>query len=345
MANNRDKPIGENEETEYHFTDDDITYEAEPIDTIEESKPEPVVQRRANFLADFGTRRIILSVVAFIILLFIVYKIVVPNKDRNTIMPVAANEAPMQPMQAASAPVTQTVTTQNAAPANTNYAPTTSNQAPTPVTVQQPPQNIPQSMASTTVTPSQPSNVPPPMQQNMSQTQTTEMPPVMAVQGSTPTYPASSQQVETGATQLNTINNQLVSQMQPDYNQKLAEVSQQNKQMEDEIQKLNATVSSIEARMNQLVQLMVRQQADTQQKAEENQVQSQANAGPKLPYTVQAIIPGRAWLRANNGDTITVTEGDTIRDAGKVTRIDPYDGIIEINTGRKTVTLSYGNGG
>jgi hypothetical protein len=79
-----------------------------------------------------------------------------------------------------------------------------------------------------------------------------------------------------------------------------------------------------------------------------------ANPGPtsqlaqpeaKSPYNVQAIIPGRAWLRAENGETLTVTEGDLIKDLGRVSKIDPYDGVVEINTGTKVISLAYGNGG
>ena len=64
----------------------------------------------------------------------------------------------------------------------------------------------------------------------------------------------------------------------------------------------------------------------------------------KVAFSVQAIIPGRAWLRSDNGEALTVAEGDTIKGFGRVTKIDPYDGIVEVNTGNKVVSLSYGNG-
>ena len=59
---------------------------------------------------------------------------------------------------------------------------------------------------------------------------------------------------------------------------------------------------------------------------------------------MQAIIPGRAWLRTENGETITVAEGDMLKSLGRVTKIDPYDGTILIDTGVKVLTLTYGNG-
>lgn len=59
--------------------------------------------------------------------------------------------------------------------------------------------------------------------------------------------------------------------------------------------------------------------------------------GPTLPparsYLVQAIIPGRAWLKANNGQIITVGLGDAIPGFGKVVLIDPQNGIVQTDAG------------
>ena len=69
------------------------------------------------------------------------------------------------------------------------------------------------------------------------------------------------------------------------------------------------------------------------------------NAQPKIAYAVQAIIPGRAWLKSDAGDTVTVAEGDILKGFGRITKIDPYDGIVNIDTGNKVITLSYGVNG
>ncbi len=60
---------------------------------------------------------------------------------------------------------------------------------------------------------------------------------------------------------------------------------------------------------------------------------------------MQAIIPGRAWLKSDSGDTVTVAEGDLLKGYGRVTKIDPYDGVVTIDNGNRIVTLSYGSGG
>ena len=66
---------------------------------------------------------------------------------------------------------------------------------------------------------------------------------------------------------------------------------------------------------------------------------------PRIIYSVQAIIPGRAWLKSEAGDTVTVAEGDMLKGLGRITKIDPYDGVVEIDTGNKIISLSYGTNG
>ncbi len=59
---------------------------------------------------------------------------------------------------------------------------------------------------------------------------------------------------------------------------------------------------------------------------------------PARNYIVQAIIPGRAWLKANNGQIITVGLGDMIPGFGKVTLIDPQNGFVRTDAG---LTINY----
>lgn len=60
---------------------------------------------------------------------------------------------------------------------------------------------------------------------------------------------------------------------------------------------------------------------------------------PRISYAIQAIIPGRAWLMASNGTTITVSEGTLISGYGRVKLIDPHQGIV-IMSGGKTIKFS-----
>lgn len=56
-----------------------------------------------------------------------------------------------------------------------------------------------------------------------------------------------------------------------------------------------------------------------------------------LVYTVEAIVPGRAWLRMPNGMTQTVTVGDVIPGYGQVVSVDSMDGVVNTSSG-KTIT-------
>lgn len=59
--------------------------------------------------------------------------------------------------------------------------------------------------------------------------------------------------------------------------------------------------------------------------------------GPRpvmMTYSIQAVIPGRAWLIAQNGSTITVREGTTIPGYGIVKLVDPIQGQVLTSSGR-----------
>ena len=51
-------------------------------------------------------------------------------------------------------------------------------------------------------------------------------------------------------------------------------------------------------------------------------------------YFIQAVIPGRAWLIASNGSTLTVREGTKVAGYGIVKLIDPVQGRVIMNSGR-----------
>lgn len=54
---------------------------------------------------------------------------------------------------------------------------------------------------------------------------------------------------------------------------------------------------------------------------------------PAVRYYIQAVIPGRAWLVASNGHTLTVREGSIIPGYGLVKLIDPSQGRILTSSG------------
>lgn len=54
-------------------------------------------------------------------------------------------------------------------------------------------------------------------------------------------------------------------------------------------------------------------------------------------YYVQAVIPGRAWLKNSSGQIITVAPGDAVPGYGTVTNIDSQNGVVTTSTGSKIV--------
>jgi hypothetical protein len=206
---------------------------------------------------------------------------------------------------------------------------------------------------------SQPNNMPQQAAATLAQqgmAMVTGMPSVIAVPAPTPMSPYANGMM--GPMQ-NTNNNEgkiavlqndaskLMGELQSNYAQKLNDFSEQNKALQDQIQTLNSRMMTMETQMSQLIQALTHQDGQTSSSlGASNDMAAvsgpQASREPKTTYNVQAIIPGRAWLRTDNGDTLTVAEGDVIKSLGRVTKIDPYDGVVEINTGNKTLSLSYG---
>ena len=54
----------------------------------------------------------------------------------------------------------------------------------------------------------------------------------------------------------------------------------------------------------------------------------------KTKYFLQAVIPGRAWLIAENGSTLTVRDGSLIAGYGIVRLIDPNQGRVITSSGQ-----------
>lgn len=59
---------------------------------------------------------------------------------------------------------------------------------------------------------------------------------------------------------------------------------------------------------------------------------------PVMKYFVKAVIPGRAWLIAENGSTLTVRKGSIVPGYGVVTMVDVSQGRVLTNSG-KTITF------
>lgn len=391
----RDEQHYDHEESEYHFSDDDVSYEVE-TDTSKPVAPEP--EKKNPMAALSQSKRMMISLVVFLGLVFVVYKMVSPGTTvpSTEISPVAVAQPIMQeiappplphttptpevsvPAQAEATPVA--IPAQAAAPvqpavaapapaATTTTTTTTVASTPAPAPVQPvaaAPQAAPAPVPAAPLQPVAQAVPPAPAQPQPSATPPAPVAPVAAASPApAAAAPAPTQQTMPVATTVVTspavtptntdaaiaamaaTNEKLMNQLQAEYSQKVNDFSNQNKALQENMQALNSRVAGLESQLTQLVQTLSRQ-TGMGGPTTLNVVPAQQPAPivqPKINYNVQAIIPGRAWLKSDNGETLTVAEGDSIRELGRVTKIDPYDGIVEVNTGSKTVSISYGSGG
>lgn len=309
MANERYEEEGQEEgEGEYHFSDDQANYDMD-VGTVKgsTSTATAALPTKESIAEKLKQhRRIVIGIAVFIVLLGIVYKLVAPSS--NPVTDFQPN-APAVPTKAAK---------------KTLAHPSVPSQS----------QQMSQQQAVTTTTTS------------------TMPPPAM-------TQPVVTQPVTTNANNLGGDNKSLIdrvttleqqntammSLMQTQYAQKIADNETQNTQLRNQVQELTARISNMEVAFRQLTKIL-RSNAPAAGPSGNRAMPQQAQAAqPRISYTVQAIIPGRAWLKSEAGDTVTVAEGDVLRDIGRITKIDPYDGIVDIDTGTKIISLSYGASG
>ncbi len=400
MGNDRDDKFEGHEESEYHFSDEEVSYEVEPETPKQPTSTGGGGEAKESLLTRITrSKRMLISLVVFLVLVFVVYKMVVPSSSvpstNIATPPVVAQQAaaPNVPattqMAAPAAPTAGAVSTvpsvpgAMATPQPTAGTTATASAATTQAAAVQQPAAGPalptQATATAVIPPSggavltgtqamvmqpgavqQPSAVAQPVSAITQPQQVATLPTVIPVQSPVSTYNANQ---PTGATTvtsavaalpanapleaktaaLSADAENLMNQQQMNYIQKLNEYSSQNKLLQDQVQTLNARVANMENQLNQLVQVLSRQQGVTSNVIAPTPVEVVEQ--PKVAFNVQAIIPGRAWLKSDNGETLTVAEGDVIKGLGRVTKIDPYDGLVEINTGSKAISLSYGNGG
>lgn len=369
MLNGRDDNKYEgSDDSEYHFSDDEVNYEAEP-ESGKSAAQNPVQGGEAQSTG--SRKKMLISLAVFFVLVFVAYKMVVPDTSvpSTDIAPQATapvNQQQAMPQvaqqQAAPAAAPQQPAQQMAAPAN--QQPVSQASAEQPSAIQQMQQMVVQTPQDANPTQQAPlTQAVPAGQQTAAPAAAPDnaaMPQVIPVQTAPSavatgmSVPAAStvQAADAGAVTLASENAKLSQQLESEYNQRISEYQSQNKNLQEQVQTLNSRVANMESEMNQLIQTLTQQfqggnAAPAVTAASGTQAAApveQAGPPPRVPYNVQAIIPGRAWLRANNGDTLTVAEGDDIKGIGRVTKIDPYDGIVEINVQGRSVSLSYGNG-
>lgn len=98
------------------------------------------------------------------------------------------------------------------------------------------------------------------------------------------------------------------------------------------VQELTAEFKAMRSEQDKLLQAQVAAKTAAAQKKQTVTHHASKKAG-NPSYSVYAIIPGRAWLRQPNGKTITVSEGDSIGEYGKILKIDAGNGVVITTSG------------
>jgi len=355
MLNDRDDKQNEHEESEYHFSDEDVSFEVED----EAAKP----GGGAGLLSRLPrSRRMLMSIAVFVILVFIVYRMVSPGSEEavtditpQTVAETTVSQIPSassaQSARQAAAPAQSAAPRQQAPQAEIAQPAQQTQQAARPQenSRQQPVVGMPSVIPVASSVPSAPAQSYAPGASGQ-----TQMPAVLPegnVQPQQQQQPVAPQptagNVDSAIVVMAATNEKLITQLQQEYAQRLSEFASQNKTLQDQVQTLNSRVAVMEAQLNKVVQSTTNTMK-RQRPSIPSQVRPALPANPpvvenRTGYTVQAIIPGRAWLKSASGETLTVAEGDNIKGLGRVSKIDPYDGVVEINTGSKIISISYGN--
>lgn len=299
------------EEGEYHFSDEQIT------DETGETVAAPVAKTskfKDLFAGKMGNmRRVTIGGIGLLILVYLVYKMLMPS----------APKIPATEITQAKPMSTTVVTTQTKNPMTTTAA-STMPQAPGMIP-SAPPTGSQQVM---------PTNGAQGMPPAMMQVQVSgQQPPPMPPQQSAP------KEVMDKLAALEQ-NMQVAATSEAEYSQKMTSYEEKNAAMQAKVDELSTRMASMEASINQLTKLL---KDGTEPRASIPPAPLGARVSePRVNYTVQAIIPGRAWLKSDSGETVTVAEGDTIKDIGRISKIDPYDGVVQVDVGNKIITLTYG---
>ena len=107
-------------------------------------------------------------------------------------------------------------------------------------------------------------------------------------------------------------------------NTNLANISDKLSQLSSAVDGLNASLATQEKRIQLIEQKLKPQIVKKTYKSH----------GAMITYAIQAIIPGRAWLIASNGLTLTIREGQTIQGLGTIRLIDANGGRVILTNGR-----------
>ena len=118
-------------------------------------------------------------------------------------------------------------------------------------------------------------------------------------------------------------------------------ISSEINMLRGELRRTNAKFNEINAVLQKLTTITREQQRRLNQQQsfikrfiEEKKKKAEMKAkAQRVMYYIQAMVPGRAWLRTQDGKTLTVSKGDKIPGYGMVSQIDPQTGQLTMSLG------------
>lgn len=110
------------------------------------------------------------------------------------------------------------------------------------------------------------------------------------------------------------------------FQQQIADLQQQNANLINGLSSITLAVNQINVNLQTLGKKEQQLSTASQDKTIVN--------GQNQYYYVEAVIPGRAWLKAADGTTLTVSPGEVVPKYGRVTSINPDNGTVATTSGK-----------
>ena len=128
---------------------------------------------------------------------------------------------------------------------------------------------------------------------------------------------------------------------------KINEILEESQYMTTMVRRLGDAKSKIDKRFEDLETEIDRLVAATEQAQDKidalekkltEKPKPKVKEKPKMTYSLQAVVEGRAWIENSKGKSMTVKVGDVIEDYGVITKIDAMNSLVHCSSG-KTIRI------
>jgi len=114
----------------------------------------------------------------------------------------------------------------------------------------------------------------------------------------------------------------------------LSGVNSSVNQLSSRFSQLNDALNALNAKLDQQSAEITRLSAMQKQMKQHAKKKPPTVVNQTMAYALQAVIPGRAWIVAPDGTTLTVRKGSQVTGYGVVRSIDAQQGLVMTSSGR-----------